>query len=96
MTSLKVINYPKVTSDNCLEFDPNGPVPLQIPYFKKHEQYPWKFIPIFEDCISRTTRTAKLNSCQTCNQTREVWYCSKLNIDVFPITCAKCEVRDAN
>ena len=93
MLTLQVVNYPRVTADNCLEFDPNGPVPNQIPFFTKDPQYPWKFRPMFENCSSRTTQTRKLNSCTDCQRTREVWYCNHFKKDVFPITCASCEER---
>lgn len=94
-SALPVVNYPKVLPDNSLEFDPTGPVPKAIPYFKQHPEIPWRFIPLFENCSSRCTQTRKLNACDTCQKTREVWYCNKFNKDVFPITCAGCEERDA-
>lgn len=88
------VNLPRVTVDNCLEFDPNGPVPDKIPHFTKIEEMPWKFKPCFEQCKYRTTQTRKLNNCETCTRTREVWYCTLLKEDIFPITCASCTKRE--
>lgn len=91
--SVQLVVLPRVLDDNSLEFDPNGPVPTNLPYFVRDAVYPNRFHPDFDPCKYRGFIFRKLTNCETCTRERKVWYCNLYQKEVFPIECKSCQSR---
>ncbi len=85
---------PRVLESGELEFDPAGPIPKEIPFFVKTGIN--TFMPDFDPCIERGLTERPLTSKEGCLRRRKIWWCAELSMEVTPIICKKCEVRNVN